>query len=103
MRTAFVAKKKNAATGNLGRSSVELGPRPAPAPLSAAALFSRLVECGATLPETLEAIEKWFVVRKLELCQYNLCKTANALGIHRNTLMRKLDAWVWNRKLRKFM
>ena len=42
---------------------------------------------------TLEEVERWHVLRVLEHNGYNIKKTAAQLGIHRNTLSRKLSQW----------
>jgi DNA-binding NtrC family response regulator len=90
VQTGGVARAGNGVAGNL------------PSPENAAAMFSRLVESGVSLPEMKEAVEKWFVMHALETCQYNQTRAAKALGIHRNTLIRRLNEWGYNRKLRRF-
>jgi len=91
VQTGSVARAGNGVAGNL------------PSPENAAAMFSRLVESGVSLPEMTEATQKWFVVHTLEKCRYNLTQTAKELAIHRNTLMRKLKQWHYHRRLRKFV
>ena len=55
------------------------------------ALINRMIENGIQYPEAVSEFEKRFIQRLLERYNGNLCKTAEALGIHRNTLSRKRD------------
>jgi DNA-binding NtrC family response regulator len=45
-----------------------------------------------TLKQTLRQIETQLILRTLESTGWNQTKAAEQLGIHRNTLMNKLDA-----------
>jgi two-component system response regulator AtoC len=49
-------------------------------------------EAGATLKETLWRIETQLLLRALESTGWNCVKAAEQLGIHRNTLLNKLQA-----------
>jgi len=46
-----------------------------------------------SLSWTLDEVERWHVLRVLEHNAYNIKKSAAQLGIHRNTLSRKLAQW----------
>lgn len=45
-----------------------------------------------TLPETLKQVEPHLILRALESTDWNLVKAAEQLGVHRNTLTRRLAA-----------
>ena len=53
------------------------------------ALINRMIENGIQFPEAVSEFEKRFIQRLLEKNNGNQSKTAEALGIHRNTLSRK--------------
>jgi DNA-binding NtrC family response regulator len=53
------------------------------------ALIDRMIENGIKFPEAVSEFEKRFIQRLLEEYNGNQSKTAEALGIHRNTLSRK--------------
>ena len=55
------------------------------------ALINRMIDNGIQFPEALSEFEKRFIQRLLEKYNGNLSKTAEALGIHRNTLSRKRE------------
>ena len=55
------------------------------------ALISRMIENGIQYPEAVGEFEKRFIQRVLEKNNGNRSKTAQALGIHRNTLSRKRE------------
>ena len=101
MRRPILDKKTAVQTGSVARAGVGGSQAIAP-PSSAAALFQELVERGCSLAELTDSLEKWYVLRKMEICEYNQSKAAKALGIHRNTLIRRLNEWGYNRKLRRF-
>lgn len=55
------------------------------------ALIDRMIDNGIQFPEAVSEFEKRFIQRLLEKHNGNLSKTAEALGIHRNTLSRKRE------------
>jgi DNA-binding NtrC family response regulator len=55
------------------------------------ALISRMIENGIQYSEAISEFEKRFIQRMLEKNNGNQSKTAQALGIHRNTLGRKRE------------
>ena len=55
------------------------------------ALINRMIENGIQFPEAVSEFEKRFIQRLLEKYNGNQSKTAEALGIHRNTLSRKRE------------
>jgi len=52
-----------------------------------------MVERGILFDEAVEEFEKRFIKRVLERAQGNQSRAAEILGIHRNTLSRKMDAY----------
>lgn len=55
------------------------------------ALITRMIEHGIQYPEAVAEFEKRFIQHMLEKNHGNHSKAAKALGIHRNTLSRKVD------------
>ena len=55
-------------------------------------LVSQMIEHGIRYEEAVAEFEKRFIKRMLEKHDGNHSKTAGALGIHRNTLSRKVEA-----------
>ena len=53
------------------------------------ALVNRMIEQEIQFPDAVSEFEKRFIQRMLEMNNGNQSKTAQALGIHRNTLSRK--------------
>jgi len=53
-------------------------------------LVSQMVERGILFDEAIREFEKRFIKRTLERAQGNQCRAAKMLGIHRNTLSRKI-------------
>jgi DNA-binding NtrC family response regulator len=53
-------------------------------------LIDEMVERGVHFEDATHEFEKRFIVRVLESCDGSLTKTADTLGIHRNTLSRKM-------------
>jgi DNA-binding NtrC family response regulator len=53
-------------------------------------LIEEMVDRGVRFPEATREFERRFISRVLADADGNLSKTADALGIHRNTLSRKL-------------
>jgi DNA-binding protein Fis len=55
------------------------------------ALVAEMIEKGILLDEALSAFEKKFIQTALEHTQGNQSKAAGLLGVHRNTLSRKIS------------
>lgn len=55
-------------------------------------LVRHLVSQGVTLAQARRIFERQFILASLRLNQGNLNRSANNLGIHRNTLRTKVDA-----------
>lgn len=55
------------------------------------ALVNQMVERGILYPEAVTEFEKRFIKQMLEKNNGNHSKAAKALGIHRNTLRRKVE------------
>ena len=53
-------------------------------------LVDEMVERGVQFDDALHEFEKRFIARVLGCCDGSLIKTADTLGIHRNTLTRKM-------------
>jgi DNA-binding NtrC family response regulator len=56
-------------------------------------LVDEMVERGVHFDDAIHEFEKRFIARVLGCCDGSLIKTADTLGIHRNTLTRKMDAY----------
>jgi DNA-binding NtrC family response regulator len=56
-------------------------------------LVGMMVERGILLEEAVTEFEKKFIKRVLERSNGNQCRAAKVLGIHRNTLSRKIDEY----------
>ena len=56
-------------------------------------LVEEMVEKGVHFEDAMREFEKRFISRVLGRCDGSLTKTAGALGIHRNTLSRKIDEY----------
>jgi Fis family transcriptional regulator, factor for inversion stimulation protein len=61
------------------------------------ALVGEMVSKGIQFEDAVHEFEKRFIARMLGHCDGSLTKTADTLGIHRNTLTRKMAEY----KLRK--
>lgn len=57
------------------------------------ALINQLVDRGILYDEALAEFEKRFIRKVLDTYRGNQSRAAEALGIHRNTLSRKLDLY----------
>ncbi|MGH9416716.1 MAG: helix-turn-helix domain-containing protein [Terriglobales bacterium] len=55
------------------------------------ALVTEMVDKGIRLDEALGEFERRFIRRVLDRQQGNRCLAAQALGMHRNTLTRKIE------------
>jgi Fis family transcriptional regulator, factor for inversion stimulation protein len=56
-------------------------------------LVSQMVDRGILFEEAIGEFEKRFIRRTLERARGNQCRAAKMLGIHRNTLSRKLGEY----------
>jgi Fis family transcriptional regulator, factor for inversion stimulation protein len=56
-------------------------------------LVGMMVERGILLEEALTEFEKKFIKRVLDRSDGNQCRAAKVLGIHRNTLSRKINEY----------
>jgi DNA-binding NtrC family response regulator len=54
------------------------------------ALVQHLLNGGIFLGQAIEILEKRMIEGSLERCQGNRCSVSKRLGIHRNTLQRKM-------------
>ena len=54
-------------------------------------LVEEMVERGVQFEDAVREFEKRFITRVLGRCEGCVTKTADALGIHRNTLTRKIS------------
>jgi DNA-binding NtrC family response regulator len=54
------------------------------------ALVQHLLNGGIFLGQAIEILEKRMIEGALERCRGNRCSVAKVLGIHRNTLQRKM-------------
>lgn len=61
------------------------------------ALIGLMVERGILLEEAVLEFEKKFIKRALERANGNQSRAAKILGIHRNTLGRKVEVYKLNR------
>jgi DNA-binding NtrC family response regulator len=53
-------------------------------------LVEEMVERGVQFEDAVREFEKRFIARVLGRCDGSVTKTADSLGIHRNTLTRKM-------------
>ena len=56
-------------------------------------LVEEMVDKGVRFEDAVREFEKRFIGRVLGRCDGSLTKTADTLGIHRNTLTRKMGAY----------
>jgi DNA-binding NtrC family response regulator len=56
-------------------------------------LVDEMVEKGVHFEDAVHEFEKRFIIRVLSRWDGSLTKTAGALGIHRNTLSRKMEEY----------
>ena len=56
-------------------------------------LVEEMVEKGVRFEDAIRELEKRFIARVLTSSAGNLTKTADTLGIHRNTLSRKMGEY----------
>ena len=56
-------------------------------------LVDEMVDRGVQFEDAVREFEKRFITRVLGQCDGSLSKAAEALGIHRNTLTRKMGVY----------
>jgi DNA-binding NtrC family response regulator len=61
-------------------------------------LIEEMVDKGVRFDDAVREFEKRFIVRVLGKADGSLTKTADTLGIHRNTLTRKMGAYKIKRR-----
>ena len=61
----------------------------------------RLLGAGIFLPEAVEILERGMIAGALKIAEGNQCAAAKALGIHRNTLQRKMTGFGMGKPPRK--
>jgi Fis family transcriptional regulator, factor for inversion stimulation protein len=61
-------------------------------------LVEEMVEKGVMFDDAVREFEKRFIVRVLGKVEGNLTRTADALGMHRNTLTRKMGEYKIKRR-----
>jgi Fis family transcriptional regulator len=61
-------------------------------------LVDEMVEKGVHFEDAVREFEKRFIVRVLSQCDGSLTKTSDALGMHRNTLTRKIETYKIKRR-----
>jgi DNA-binding NtrC family response regulator len=61
-------------------------------------LVDEMVEKGVHFEDAVQEFEKRFIARVLSQCDGSLTKTSDALGIHRNTLTRKIETYKIKRR-----
>jgi DNA-binding NtrC family response regulator len=52
--------------------------------------IDRLLSAGIFLPQAVEILERGMIAGALRIAEGNQCAAAKSLGIHRNTLQRKM-------------
>ena len=61
-------------------------------------LVEEMVEKGVHFEDAVREFEKRFIARVLGRCEGSLTKTADVLGMHRNTLTRKMGSYKIKRR-----
>jgi DNA-binding NtrC family response regulator len=61
-------------------------------------LVEEMVDRGVRFEDAVREFEKRFISRVLGCCNGSLTKTADTLGIHRNTLTRKMGTYKIRRR-----
>jgi Fis family transcriptional regulator len=61
-------------------------------------LVEEMVEKGVQFEDAVQEFEKRFITRVLGRCDGSLTKTADELGMHRNTLTRKMGEYKIRRR-----
>jgi DNA-binding NtrC family response regulator len=62
-------------------------------------LIEEMVDKGVQFDDAVREFEKRFIARVLGRCQGSLTRTADTLGIHRNTLTRKMGTYKIRRRI----
>ena len=62
-------------------------------------LIADMDDKGVRFEDAVREFEKRYIMRVLDRCDGSLTRASNALGIHRNTLTRKMAAYRIRRKL----
>jgi DNA-binding NtrC family response regulator len=62
-------------------------------------LIEEMVERGVRFDDAVGEFEKRFIARVLGRCDGSLTKAAQLLGMHRNTLTRKMNTYKIKRRL----
>ena len=57
------------------------------------ALINQMIDKGLLFEEAVSEFEKKFILKALEKCKGNQTKAAKVMGIHRNTLNKKLASY----------
>lgn len=65
------------------------------------ALITQLIDRGILFEEAVNEFEKKFIKKILDSSNGNQSKAAKILGIHRNTLSRKIEAYKLDQKPRR--
>jgi len=55
-------------------------------------LVDELVDKGLTLEQARQEFERQFIVASLRSHDWNFCRSARSLGVHRNTLRNKISS-----------
>jgi Fis family transcriptional regulator len=61
-------------------------------------LVEEMVDRSVQFDDAVREFEKRFIIRMLTQCDGSLTKTADALGMHRNTLTRKMGEYKIKRR-----
>ena len=61
-------------------------------------LIEEMVDRSVQFDDAVREFEKRFIARMLGHCEGSLTKTADALGMHRNTLTRKMSEYKIKRR-----
>jgi Fis family transcriptional regulator len=56
-------------------------------------LIDQMISQGVLFEEAIEEFEKRFILNMVERHRHNLSKAADALGIHRNTLSKRIQEY----------
>ena len=56
------------------------------------------IKTDLSLPEALEAMERAMIIEHLKRCRWNKTKTAEALGVSRRNLIRKVNKYGLDRR-----
>ena len=55
-------------------------------------IVDELVSQGLTLEQARQEFERQFIVASLRTNEWNYCRSARSMGVHRNTLRNKISA-----------